>query len=93
MTGRVRPAGDGADGPREAPRGAAWTWRLEDLAGQDLARRGSVAEPPAFARRFDAEVWLGARWRELAREGVARAVLRRGADDVGAPLALRDVSR
>lgn len=69
-------------------RAAAWTWCFEDAAGLDLVAAGSVQESPAFARRFDAEVWLGARWRGLARAGVARAGLRRAGGPVGAPLVL-----
>lgn len=69
-------------------RAAAWSWHLEDADGRDLVAARTLGEPPAFARRFDAEVWLGARWRGLARGGVARAGLRRGDHLVGEPLEL-----
>lgn len=79
------PAGGGAP---VADRASAWSWRLTGGTGVDAVGAGLVQEPPAFARRFDAEVWLGARWRSLATAGVERCVLRRGGTDVGAPLVL-----
>lgn len=67
---------------------SAWSWRLEGAAGEDAVATGAARTPPAFARRFDAEVWLGARWRSLAAAGVTRCVLQRGGSDVAAPLPL-----
>ncbi|MBD9700227.1 hypothetical protein IGS67_12135 [Flavimobilis sp. GY10621] len=77
-----------AGGAPVADRASAWSWRLGGREGVDAVAAGMVQEPPAFARRFDAEVWLGARWRSLATSGVERCVLQRGGTDVGAPLPL-----
>ncbi|HEY0118187.1 MAG TPA: hypothetical protein VGC04_05345 [Cellulomonas sp.] len=48
-----------------------WEWRLENEAGQVLDRPTS----PVFDARYDAEEWLGDRWRALADQRVRRAVL------------------
>lgn len=66
----------------------AWGWRLEDAAGRDLAGQGAVPPAAAFTRRFDAEHWLGERWRDLARAGVVRAVPLHGGEVGGRPVDL-----
>ncbi len=64
---------------------AAWTWEL--LGPDDVVLERPVS--PVFTSRFDAEAWLGERWRALARDGVSAArLLLRGAE-VAPPLPLR----
>ncbi|MGP7961132.1 hypothetical protein ACTVCO_10045 [Sanguibacter sp. A247] len=67
---------------------AAWSWRFADGAGADASAAGVVQVSPAFARRFDAELWFGARWRVFARAGVVSATLLRGGVVAGRPLPL-----
>jgi hypothetical protein len=48
-----------------------WEWRFEDEAGHAVDRPTS----PVFDARYDAEEWLGDRWRALAADGVRVAQL------------------
>lgn len=48
-----------------------WVWAFDDDARAELADPVS----PVFTTQFDAEVWLGEHWRELAAGGVRRARL------------------
>lgn len=65
--------------------GPQWTW--EFLGADDAVRHQPVS--PAFASRFDAESWLGERWRELADQGVGAARLLHRARPVAPALPLR----
>lgn len=56
-----------------------WCWRLLGDDGAPVTRPGS----PVFLARFEAEQWLGERWRALAEQGVRRVVLEH--DDVEVP--------
>lgn len=47
-----------------------WSWRIVDAAGETVAH-----DVPHAASRFDAESWLGERWRCLAHRGATHAVL------------------
>ena len=64
----------------------AWTWRLEDSAGNavDLGDGGS-----SFPSRADAESWLGEEWRELADRGVDQVSLFEEEREVYGPMSLR----
>lgn len=48
-----------------------WVWELHDPSGAALGEPVS----PVFTNRFDAEQWLGERWRDLAAAGVDSAHL------------------
>jgi len=48
-----------------------WEWELRDADG----RRLDPLLTPVLTSRFDAEEWLGARWRALAEQGAAEARL------------------
>lgn len=48
-----------------------WEWELLDELGQTL----DPALSPVFTAQFDAEEWLGERWRTLAEQGAAQARL------------------
>lgn len=52
----------------------AWIWQFTKADGS------VVDEPvsPAFTTQFDAETWLGAVWRTLAKDQVASAHLMNG---------------
>lgn len=63
----------------------AWTWTFLDAAGAPHA-----VEAPEAHSRFDAELWLGEKWRALAADGAAAAVLHKDGVAVGAPVALRE---
>jgi len=62
-----------------------WQWVVHDSQGRVLA--GPAA--PAFSSRFDAEVWLGERWRTLAAGGAAQAQLCHAGQAVGSPVPLQ----
>jgi len=69
---------------------ARWRWQLVDGTGAVLEDNLG----PGFGSRFDAESWLGERWRSVAAEageprGLAAQLFR---DDhpVGPPVLLRD---
>ena len=62
-----------------------WEWELRDAGGQVLDPKLS----PVFTCQFDAEQWLGERWRTLAEQGAAEArLLHDGAPAATAPLPL-----
>ncbi|PZR53774.1 hypothetical protein DNL40_06520 [Xylanimonas oleitrophica] len=48
-----------------------WEWVLLDAEGHELDRTLS----PVFTTQYDAEEWLGERWRALAEAGAAEARL------------------
>jgi hypothetical protein len=62
-----------------------WEWILADGAGRRLEPNRS----PVFTSRFDAEQWLGERWRTLAAEGAASAQLVHDGTPVAASMELR----
>lgn len=64
---------------------AAWAWVLLGAGG------GVLDQPisPAFANRFDAELWLGEHWRHLAEQGVAAVRLLDHGQPAGPDLPLR----
>jgi hypothetical protein len=47
-----------------------WTWRYENVDGQQVAGPGET-----FSSQADAESWIGQEWRDLAGNGVAQVVL------------------
>lgn len=56
----------------------AWVWQFEDVTPTNPPGPATSAlEPvsPAFTTQYDAEKWLGAKWRELAANGVGTAKL------------------
>lgn len=61
-----------------------WQWVLRDEQGAAVPGAAS----PAFSARFDAEVWLGERWRTLAQNGAHDAELRHAGTVVGRPVRL-----
>lgn len=63
------------------PTHSTWTWRFSDADGA-----AADTPSPTAGSRFDAEMWLGEHWRDLARSGVARAHLLRDGDAVGRPV-------
>lgn len=65
--------------------GPQWTWEL--LGPDDVPREHPSS--PAFASRFDAEAWLGERWRGLAEQRVVSARLLHRGRPVAPPLPLR----
>lgn len=65
--------------------GPQWRWELLGVDEVVLAQPVS----PAFASRFDAEAWIGERWRALAAQGVAFARLLHRGVAVAPPLPLR----
>ena len=65
--------------------GPQWTW---EFLGPDDAVRDHPASP-AFTSRFDAEAWLGERWRGLAEQSVSSARLRHRGREAAPPLPLR----
>jgi len=62
-----------------------WVWQLDDADGNALDNPVS----PLFGNQFDAEQWLGERWRELAAQDVAVARLLHEGTQVAAPVPLR----
>ncbi|GAA1415018.1 hypothetical protein GCM10009639_68850 [Kitasatospora putterlickiae] len=50
-----------------------WTWRYEKADGAVVAPENGQAEE--FAGQGDAETWIGENWKQLAEDGVDRAVL------------------
>lgn len=62
-----------------------WEWVLLDGAGQRLEPSLS----PVFTTQYDAEEWLGERWRQLASAGAAEARLMHDGTLATPPLALR----
>jgi hypothetical protein len=48
-----------------------WEWVLDDAQGRPV----TAVVSPVFTTQFDAEQWLGERWRELAAAGAASARL------------------
>lgn len=48
-----------------------WEWALVD----DDGRRLEPSLSPVFTAQYDAEQWLGERWRELADSGAVTATL------------------
>ena len=65
----------------------AWVWQFENVDGSSTAAPVS----PAFPIQFDAEEWLGARWREFAAAGLATARLFFAGAQVGAALDVQGV--
>ena len=61
-----------------------WTWTVLDDSGAPVDDAGL-----GWRTRFDAEAWLGERWRALASRGARRAVLARGDARVGPVVELR----
>ena len=64
----------------------AWTWLLEDSAGEPLA---APVVPPQPSQS-DAESWLGEHWRELADAGVAAVRLADDGLEVYGPMPLTE---
>ncbi|WP_029253606.1 hypothetical protein [Paraoerskovia marina] len=62
-----------------------WVWEYSTHTGT-----GALPPSPAFVSRFDAEEWLGAHWRDLARRGVTQAQLLRDGLVVTTPIPLPD---
>jgi hypothetical protein len=58
-----------------------WVWRL-------VQEEGSAPPEPVFTSRFDAEQWLGERWRDLAAQGVVQVTLLHEGEPVAAPIDL-----
>ncbi|CAN3980277.1 hypothetical protein WN990_04060 [Kitasatospora purpeofusca] len=50
-----------------------WTWRYEKADGTAVAPGSGQAEE--FSGQGDAESWIGENWKQLAEDGVDRAVL------------------
>ncbi len=61
-----------------------WEWVLVDAAGQRL----DPALSPVFTAQFDAEEWLGERWRALADQGAVEAHLVHDGEPATPPLPL-----
>ncbi|MGI8612879.1 MAG: hypothetical protein ACR2KL_02855 [Nocardioidaceae bacterium] len=64
----------------------AWTWRLEDAAGEPVA--AAEAGDPSFPSRADAESWVGECWQELAEAGVDQVRLFEDEREVYGPMSL-----
>lgn len=62
-----------------------WEWVLLDEAGERLQPSLS----PVFTTQYDAEEWLGERWRQLASVGAAEAHLMHDGALATPPLPLR----
>jgi hypothetical protein len=62
-----------------------WEWLLLDGEGRELDR----ALSPVFTTQFDAEEWLGERWRALVKVGAVEARLLHDGRQATPPLALR----
>ncbi|GAB2474277.1 hypothetical protein [Xylanimonas ulmi] len=62
-----------------------WEWALVDEAGALL----DPALSPVFTTQYDAEEWLGERWRSLAAGGAVEARLLHDGAPATAPLPLR----
>ncbi|WP_425956854.1 hypothetical protein [Xylanimonas sp. McL0601] len=62
-----------------------WEWVLVDELGQAL----DPALSPVFTTQYDAEEWLGERWRSLAAVGAAEARLMHDGVQATPPLPLR----
>jgi hypothetical protein len=60
-------------------RSSTWVWRLRDVDGRPVR---VDLDPPELTGRFDAELWLGTVWRDLADAGAASATLERDGDVV-----------
>ena len=66
------------------PEERCWSWLL--VTGDGHAHRTEVAGAQS---RFDAEGWLGLRWRSLAERGFKRAVLLCDGERAGSDVELR----
>ncbi|MCL1869568.1 MAG: hypothetical protein FWF90_04035 [Promicromonosporaceae bacterium] len=62
-----------------------WEWVLVDAEGQPL----DASLSPVFTTQYDAEEWLGERWRALAEAGAAEARLLHDGELATPPLPLR----
>lgn len=65
---------------------AAWHWRLEDSAGNEVA--SDLAGKQAFPSQSDAESWVGEVWRDLLEDGVDAVTLFEGDRLVYGPMSL-----
>ena len=61
-----------------------WEWELVDAAGARL----DPSLSPVFTTQYDAEEWLGERWKVLAEQGAVEARLLHDGDPASAPLPL-----
>lgn len=87
MTNSLEPGGLGNHfGSDPAPNLPAWTWRLEDAAGREVAPEG--VSPQEFPSQSDAESWVGEVWRDLLEAGVDAVTLFEGDREVYGPMSL-----
>ncbi len=72
MTNSLEPS---SFAPEPSTPRAAWRWRLENAAGDEVT--SSVGQP-TFPSQSDAESWVGEVWRDLAEDGVDAVTLLEG---------------
>jgi hypothetical protein len=66
----------------------AWTWQLEDPAGERVDPTTIGVEVPEFENQGDAESWLGEVWRDLLERGIATVTLQEDGERVYGPMGL-----
>jgi hypothetical protein len=70
-----------------SPAERAWSWRLENSAGDEVEVSGELAGQ-RFASQADAESWVGEIWADLAAEGVDAVTLFEHDRQVYGPMSL-----
>ena len=65
----------------------AWTWRLQDAAGETVTTDLNLEH--GFPSRSEAESWVGEAWQDLLDAGVEQVTLYDEDHEVYGPMSLR----